>query len=71
MAERPRLGTVGWVDLTVNAAEAVRDFYADVVGWKPEALSMGDYVDYNMTPPESTSPAAGVCHRRDGNSQIV
>jgi predicted enzyme related to lactoylglutathione lyase len=31
---------------------------------------MGDYVDYNMVPPDSEVPAAGVCHRRSGNSRI-
>jgi uncharacterized protein len=70
MVEGPRVGTVGWVDLTVEAAASVRDFYAAVIGWKPEALSMGNYVDYNMVPPDSGVPAAGVCHRRDGNVHI-
>jgi predicted enzyme related to lactoylglutathione lyase len=70
MTARPGVGTVGWVDLTVDPADSIRDFYADVVGWRPEPLSMGDHVDYNMMPPESAAPAAGVCHRRDGNSNI-
>jgi predicted enzyme related to lactoylglutathione lyase len=69
MTERPGVGTVGWVDLTIDAADAVRDFYADVIGWKPEPVTMGQYVDYNMTTPGGV-PAAGVCHRRDGNAHI-
>jgi predicted enzyme related to lactoylglutathione lyase len=70
MTERPGVGTIGWVDLTVDAADAVRDFYSDVVGWKAEPVIMGQYVDYNMTTPDGGVPAAGVCHRRDGNAHI-
>jgi predicted enzyme related to lactoylglutathione lyase len=70
MIERPGVGTVGWVDLTVDAADTVRDFYSNVVGWKPEPVAMGQYVDYNMTTPEGGVPAAGVCYRRDGNAHI-
>jgi hypothetical protein len=29
--------------LTVPNAVEVKDFYAKVVGWMPEGLSMGDY----------------------------
>jgi len=60
-------GRVGWLDLTVADADGVRDFYAAVVGWTPEPVSMGDYADYNMLD-GSGSPAAGVCHRRGGNA---
>lgn len=55
-----KLGTVGWVDLTVPNADEIRDFYAGVVGWKPEALSMGDYSDYVMTMPADGTGVAGV-----------
>jgi predicted enzyme related to lactoylglutathione lyase len=61
---------VGWVDPTVDAADTVRDLCSDVIAWTQQALSMGDYVDYNLMPPGSAQPAAGVCHRRDGNSRI-
>lgn len=67
---KPEVGTVGWVDLTVPNADEVRDFYAGVVGWKPEALSMGDYSDYVMTLPEDGSGVAGVCHARGGNAHL-
>lgn len=49
--ELPKPGTIAWVDLTVPHAAKVRDFYAAVTGWKPEAVSMGSYQDYNMTKP--------------------
>lgn len=65
-----KLGSIGWVDLTVPNADEVRDFYAGVVGWKPDALSMGDYNDYVMTSPEDGSGVAGVCHARGGNAGL-
>lgn len=30
--DRPEIGSIGWVDLTVQAAGEVRDFYETVVG---------------------------------------
>jgi uncharacterized protein len=63
----PRLGTIGWIDLTVPQASAIRDFYAGVVGWKPAECSMGDYADYTMNDPETGQPIAGVCHARGKN----
>jgi len=64
------IGKIGWFDLTVDDAPAIRDFYAKVVGWKPEDVSMGDYSDFNMTMPESGDPAAGICHARGGNAEL-
>lgn len=64
------IGKIGWFDLTVEDAPAIRDFYAKVVGWKPEDVSMGDYSDFNMTMPESGEPAAGICHARGGNAEL-
>ena len=45
---KPEVGEVAWSDLTVADAEGVRDFYAAVVGWTPEAAGIGDYSDYTM-----------------------
>ena len=69
MADAPKPGTVGWMDLTVPNAGAVKDFYAAVTGWEPSAVSMGDYEDYCMAPPGS-GPVAGVCHARGGNADL-
>jgi predicted enzyme related to lactoylglutathione lyase len=66
----PPLGAIGWADLTVPDADAVRDFYADVVGWAPTALSMGAYSDYLMQAPGAPAPQAGVCHARGSNAGI-
>ncbi|WP_025619381.1 VOC family protein [Salinispora cortesiana] len=64
-----RVGTIAGFDLTVQDADRIRDFYADVVGWKPEPLSMGDYDDYVMLAPDG-SPVAGICHARSGNADL-
>jgi len=61
-------GKIGWIDLTIPNAENVKDFYAEVVGWKPEPVSMGDYNDYNMT--ANGEPKAGVCHKTGPNQDI-
>jgi len=57
------LGQIGWIDLTVPNAEAVRDFYQHVTGWVPSPVGMGDYQDYCMTPPGAAQPAAGIWSR--------
>ena len=64
------MSNIAWVDLTVDDAEPIRDFYAEIMGWQPEAVDMGDYSDYNMLDPESGQPAAGVCYARGGNKDI-
>jgi predicted enzyme related to lactoylglutathione lyase len=70
MAEAPKVGTVVWQDLTVPAAERVRDFYAAVVGWRPEPVEMGGYSDFNMVAPGTDQPAAGICFARGANARL-
>jgi predicted enzyme related to lactoylglutathione lyase len=62
-------GTIAWHDLTVGDADGVRDFYAAVVGWTPEPVSMGDYQDWNMVGSDGV-PRAGICHARGGNAEL-
>ena len=64
------VGKVGWIDMTVENAEEVRDFYEAVVGLRAEDVSMGDYSDFNMTMPESGEPVCGVCHARGSNAEL-
>ena len=64
------VGKIGWIDMTVENAAEMRDFYATVVGLKPEDVSMGDYADYNMTMPGSGEAVAGICHARGGNADL-
>jgi uncharacterized protein len=66
----PEPGSILWVDLTVPEAEEIRDFYAKVVGWKPDPVDMGEYSDYSMKSPKSDMPAAGVCHARGVNKDL-
>ncbi|MBE0658190.1 MAG: VOC family protein [Bryobacteraceae bacterium] len=70
MSEQMKPGTIGWVDLTVDDAPVLRDFYARVAGWKPEPVSMGGYDDFSMMNPETGTPVAGVCHRRGPNQDL-
>jgi predicted enzyme related to lactoylglutathione lyase len=64
------IGSIGWVDLTVPDAERIRDFYAQVVGWKPSPVSMGGYEDFNMNSPSHDTPCAGICHARGANADL-
>ncbi len=64
-----KVGTIAGFDLTVQNADGIRDFYADVTGWKPEPLSMGDYDDYMMLAQDG-NPVAGICHARNGNADL-
>lgn len=68
---RPTIGTVAWLDLTVENAEEIRDFYAEVVGWEPSPVSMEEgYEDYNMTIPGTPTPVAGICHALGSNADF-
>lgn len=65
------IGKFVWQDLTVEDAGEVKDFYSVVVGWEAEAVSMGDYEDYNIIRPGGdTTPIAGICYRRGSNRHI-
>ncbi len=65
-----RYGAIGWVDLTVPNAEAVRDFYQSVAGWSSMPVDMGGYSDYSMTTPETGAAVAGVCWSRGVNAGL-
>lgn len=58
------------MDLTIPNADAVRDFYAAVAGWKAEPVDMEGYHDYCMFPPGGDVPAAGICHARGPNANL-
>ena len=70
MDKKKPVGSIGWIDLTVDNAAEVRDFYRQVVGWSSTGLDMGGYEDYCMSPPVGTEPVAGVCHARGGNTGL-
>lgn len=68
--QKPEIGTIVWTDLTVDNAETVRDFYSEVVGWKPNDHDMGEYNDFDMNKPESGETVTGVCHARGSNANV-
>jgi predicted enzyme related to lactoylglutathione lyase len=63
-SQTPKVGTVGWMDLTVPDAGPVRDFYREVAQWEVAGeVDMGGYADYVMRPPGGDA-VAGVCPAR-------
>ena len=66
----PPVGSVGWMDLTVQDAEPTRDFYSAVVGWTTSGLDMGGYEDYLVFRPGLDEPMAGICHARGQNAGL-
>jgi len=70
MSTTPKMGTIGWADLSVPDAEGVRDFYRKVTGWEPSPVPMGGYDDYSMTASGTGEPAAGICHARGVNVDL-
>jgi predicted enzyme related to lactoylglutathione lyase len=64
------IGKIGWIDMTVDDATGLRDFYKEVVGWNVEDTNMGDYSDYTMMSPADGAAIAGVCHARGSNADL-
>ena len=67
---KPEVGSVNWFDLTVPNADRVRDFYAEVAGWRPEPVEMDGYSDYSMNLPGSGRTVTGICHARGANAKL-
>ena len=70
MSDNTEVGKIGWIDMTVDDADGVRDFYKTVVGWGSESVGMGDYSDYAMTMPSSDEAVSGICHARGSNADL-
>ena len=70
MSDGMKLGQIGWIDLTVQDAEGVRDFYAAVAGWTHVDVEVEGHSDYAMVPPGAADPAAGICHQLGANANI-
>lgn len=69
MSDQPKLGSVGWIDLTVDDATGLRDFYTKVTGWGQSGVDMDGYQDFVMLD-EAGGPVAGVCHAKGPNVDI-
>jgi len=65
-----KIGTIAWLDLSVNNAEVVKSFYQEVIGWKVDNISMGEYDDYAMLEPINSEAVAGVCHAQGVNKDL-
>ncbi|WP_085299409.1 VOC family protein [Cognaticolwellia mytili] len=65
-----KIGTMAWLDLSVDNAESVKSFYEDVIGWKSENVSMGDYDDYVMLEPINGEAVSGICHAQGVNKNL-
>lgn len=70
MGQETKLGTIGWIDLTVKDCPATRDFYKAVAGWESVGVGMGDYEDYAMSPPGGGDAVAGICHALGDNAEF-
>ena len=68
--QKPAIGSIGWVDLTVDNADEVKSFYESVVGWKSTPLSMGTYDDFVMSSSETDTPVSGICFAKGNNANI-
>ena len=68
--QKPPAGTISWFDLTVENAAEIRDFYANVIGWKWTPHPMGEYDDYDIRLPGSGETVTGICHAREGNANV-
>ena len=64
------IGRIEWMDLTVDDASLVRDFYCSVVGWTSTEVPMSSYSDFNIELPESKDTVAGICHARGSNANL-
>ena len=70
MSDGDQVGKIGWIDITVDDATDLRDFYRNVVGWKSEEVDMGDYADYSMSMPATNEVVSGICHARGSNAAL-
>jgi len=70
MSDTPQIGKIGWIDISVDDATGLRDFYQKVVGWQVEAVGMGDYDDFAMAMPDSGDAVTGICHARGSNAEL-
>ena len=65
-----KVGDMAWLDLTVQNASEVKDFYQQVIGWQVDEIAMGDHNDYAMKSPESGEAVSGICHSQGVNADM-
>ena len=69
MSEPLEIGKIGWIDMTVDDATGIRDFYRTVVGYETDDVDMGGYNDYVMKIPGGNG-VSGICHARGSNADL-
>lgn len=65
-----KIGEMAWIDLTVENASDVKDFYQKVIGWEVEEMPMGDHSDYAMKIPDTGEAVSGICHSQGVNADM-
>jgi len=70
VSEKINIGAFQWADLTVPNALEIKDFYARVIGFSVQEVSMGNYEDYCLNSPTDGFTKAGVCHSRGANEGL-
>lgn len=69
--EKPsNIGRIEWLDLSVDDASRVKNFYCSVVGWSSSEVDMGMYSDFNINLPDTQDTVAGICHARGYNANL-
>lgn len=63
-------GDYAWLDISVENAQQLRDFYKKVLGWQVEEVSMGSYSDFSMVNPNSGEAVTGICHATGYNEKM-
>lgn len=63
-----KIGEMAWLDLTVDNASEIKDFYQRVIGWQVEDVAMGEHNDYVMKSPDSGEAISGICHAKGVNA---
>ena len=66
---KPALGSIGWIDLTIDNAPQIRDFYCGVAGWEAQSVSVRNYEDFTMHAAGGQA-VAGICHARGDNKGL-
>ncbi len=68
--QKPEIGKISWIDLTVEDATGIQDFYCEVIGWQAQDRSMGVYNDFDIQTPNSGETVTGICHSQGINANI-
>lgn len=67
---KPAPGTIGWIDLTTENADQIKDFYQATVGWTTEAVPVESHEDYVVSVGKGQDPIAGICNRLAPNAEM-